>query len=437
MLYRILVDRFGMGDLREICHRLGIDNDELSQDTKRALCMDLIGYCNRRNRCQELIDVCRASRPRMLWEDSFEDCSVPSIPSDMPDPELINFNLTYIDLSDISIQDRLFNHRYFQVCGTGGSGKTTLLHNLRQTLDVNVYSSVWIDFSSEHRNLRADVYAFLKTILAQITDDLVPDFISPNISQLIQQIGRLIASMNSIVLLLDNFDLCTPQFVKWLCDDFLREINQWQPFRIIVSAKASIKEIAECNNINFQKVVLAPYMDRDALERVIKRIASQYDVRHILNMQNGVLDLWTEYVDEMVTEILGFTYGHPLAIERILDYAYQEDRLRHPRFFHENQHDIAQHCLRPVIDGRILYSIGDAEVREEFRTLCIFRYIWPMLLQARQLRQPAAFQIAHPGRRRPADPRKQSPPDHCRQLPVGRICIPGRIWEKIELLYLV
>jgi hypothetical protein len=56
-------------ELRDLCFRLGVDDEQLEQRTKGQLARGLIGYMGRRGRLNELIDLLRAERPHVPWPD--------------------------------------------------------------------------------------------------------------------------------------------------------------------------------------------------------------------------------------------------------------------------------------------------------------------------------------------------------------------------------
>jgi uncharacterized protein YjbI with pentapeptide repeats len=66
-LRRILVDRFDETELRELFSDLGIEYDSLSGEGTRDKAMELIGYCERRERIGELVEKGRKLRPDIPW----------------------------------------------------------------------------------------------------------------------------------------------------------------------------------------------------------------------------------------------------------------------------------------------------------------------------------------------------------------------------------
>lgn len=58
---------FDKPELVALCFELDIDYENLRGDTKIRKCQELIGYCQRRGRIQELIERARLNRPHVSW----------------------------------------------------------------------------------------------------------------------------------------------------------------------------------------------------------------------------------------------------------------------------------------------------------------------------------------------------------------------------------
>ena len=52
-----------------------------------------------------------------------------------------------------------------------------------------------------------------------------------------------------------------------------------------------------------------------------------------------------------------------------------------PTFFTDNWPELCERCLIPIVGGRILPTV-EPSVCEAFRSLCIFRFVWPMLIRS-------------------------------------------------------
>lgn len=68
-LKTLLTHHFGEGDLRELCFDLAIDYEELPGNNKRDKARELIIFCKRRDRLEDLLGHCRQQRPQVVWPD--------------------------------------------------------------------------------------------------------------------------------------------------------------------------------------------------------------------------------------------------------------------------------------------------------------------------------------------------------------------------------
>lgn len=66
-LYYLLTTRFNVEELHELCFLLGIPDDELPKQSATKKTRELIGYLERRNRIQDLIDLGSELRPDAPW----------------------------------------------------------------------------------------------------------------------------------------------------------------------------------------------------------------------------------------------------------------------------------------------------------------------------------------------------------------------------------
>ena len=58
---------FSEDELRTLCFEMGIDYDSLPGQGKSAKARDLVEYCDRRGRVDELLDRCHRERPGGNW----------------------------------------------------------------------------------------------------------------------------------------------------------------------------------------------------------------------------------------------------------------------------------------------------------------------------------------------------------------------------------
>jgi len=66
-LRQILVERFSLEELRDLCMDLQIDHESLPHNTKTALVRELVTYCQRRERVTELSAMVQRLRPDISW----------------------------------------------------------------------------------------------------------------------------------------------------------------------------------------------------------------------------------------------------------------------------------------------------------------------------------------------------------------------------------
>ena len=63
-----LTSHFNYSELQELCFELGINfKEEIPGNDKKQKVMELIGYCERRGRLQELIERAKRYRPHIPW----------------------------------------------------------------------------------------------------------------------------------------------------------------------------------------------------------------------------------------------------------------------------------------------------------------------------------------------------------------------------------
>jgi tetratricopeptide (TPR) repeat protein len=119
---------YNIRDLREVCLRLEVDDEELAGRTKGELARELIGHMRRRGRLDELIAFLRADRPRIAWPDAppawaGPQPDRPAVPLQRP-PEAGHFTGRGLELEQLL--EALQPGRIVTLYGPGGIGKTAL-----------------------------------------------------------------------------------------------------------------------------------------------------------------------------------------------------------------------------------------------------------------------------------------------------------------------
>jgi len=66
-LHEEIHERFDDGELRGLCHALGVVYDDLIDGGLGEKCLDLVGYMGRHGRKRELIAELRRQRPKVDW----------------------------------------------------------------------------------------------------------------------------------------------------------------------------------------------------------------------------------------------------------------------------------------------------------------------------------------------------------------------------------
>ncbi|GJM41968.1 MAG: hypothetical protein DHS20C20_22500 [Ardenticatenaceae bacterium] len=68
-LRELMVRYFNKAELEALCFDLGIDKDNLPNATKPELAQEIILYCERHDRLDRLLEICREQRPHAEWPD--------------------------------------------------------------------------------------------------------------------------------------------------------------------------------------------------------------------------------------------------------------------------------------------------------------------------------------------------------------------------------
>jgi hypothetical protein len=70
---------FNVGELKSLCFDIDINYDELPGENLSIKVQELVSYCYRHNRTEELIAVCKQLRPHGTWilEDQYDDIYLP------------------------------------------------------------------------------------------------------------------------------------------------------------------------------------------------------------------------------------------------------------------------------------------------------------------------------------------------------------------------
>ena len=67
-LRRVLATRFNKSELRTLCFGLGIAHERLPGETIQDMALELLNYCDRRRRVDQLVEIGQRMRPDVSWE---------------------------------------------------------------------------------------------------------------------------------------------------------------------------------------------------------------------------------------------------------------------------------------------------------------------------------------------------------------------------------
>jgi uncharacterized protein YuzE len=85
-LWHLLNQTFSAGDLKGLCFELAIDYDDVEGNTRSEKARELITYCSRRGRVEDLLAKAQELRPHLNW--TAETGSTPSEQAPAPQPAL-------------------------------------------------------------------------------------------------------------------------------------------------------------------------------------------------------------------------------------------------------------------------------------------------------------------------------------------------------------
>jgi hypothetical protein len=291
-----------------------------------------------------------------------------------------NFSLTFKnrELERSTIERYIKNDFCIQIYAPAGLGKTVLMREIQMTMTQQGWHSLWIDFANEQNFCVADKQQFLLEIIRQMKVTPSPDPLMRE-DQLLFLIGREFASYDHLLILLDNADRCDHRFLEWIGTFFFKSLSEWGTPIIISSSQQRILEWSGYGkSCSFHEMSLSSFTDPLVLYDILKDVAERYG--NIPMQRRMKTPEWRTDMDTMINGLRKITQDHPLAIERVLRYTMEREGLIRPTFFIDNQQDIVLHCISPIIGERILPTV-DRSVREAFRSLCIFRYIWAGLIK--------------------------------------------------------
>ena len=70
-LHQLILDHYGLEELRTLCFQLGVEYDDLPGEGRQAKARELVVYLERHNRILELIATGKQFCPDIAWDDTY------------------------------------------------------------------------------------------------------------------------------------------------------------------------------------------------------------------------------------------------------------------------------------------------------------------------------------------------------------------------------
>ncbi len=294
------------------------------------------------------------------------------------------------DLEKKTIRAWLEGHLYVQIYGPSGLGKTYLMQQIERELRADKWYTIWMGFKGEEKGYVANRFAFLDSIYKELDD--ATDASTLTEDQLLEKISIALAQISQpVILLIDDADVGIPKVLKWIREVFLYRLTQnWNiegvegkntPLYVLAAGQQVIIEWQGYKRGRpFKELLLSEFDDSLVLEEIINEVILRSNDRQVQGIKAVDGEEWQVYLDEIVKGLLDISCGHPLVIAEILHYAVKQYWLADPTCFIQHRYELYERCLAPIVDGHILLSV-DRTSGEAFRSLCIFRYVWPDLIR--------------------------------------------------------
>ena len=324
--------------------------------------------------------------PIVDWDSDPIDLII-SLRKTWPDSFPIQLRFTNREEEKKIILKRIKNLLNIQVIGASGLGKTYILNKISKQVEQGQdYKAIWFDFSGEDRSCAANYHAFLDKFYLRLVGKPI-EYSSIDEDMKIKMIARGTAEFKEqIVLFIDNADYADWKLLGSIRNSFLQGLqDQGVTIPTIGSAQKVIPEwIGVAGKAPpFSQLYLSGFSNILIIEEIISDIIEIFgSPRALAIKQQSDNETWKNRIHILSFEILRISRGHPLAIAELINYIHRNDGFVNEHFCSNNQNQIIDRVLSPIVGGRILPKIeGSKHVRQAFKSLCVFRYLWPGLIR--------------------------------------------------------
>lgn len=268
---------------------------------------------------------------------------------------------------------------FVQIYAPGGLGKSFLLAEIHRELEAEGYTVILLDFVGGQSHCIANPRALVTEFYRHLNGADSPTPLTDE--QLLEYAGRCLANTTRAALLLDNADRIDQRTLEWLRDVFFEKMVHCGSLWVLASGQQVIGEWHGCvTKRPFYLVSLSEFNDLRVIKWMIDDLTARCGTEQAKQRRTMQPDVWKQELETMATALLELSCGHPLAMERLLYEAWEYHGALRPDYLTSHRAELVQHCLAPLIGERILPTV-DRAAREVFRSLCIFRYIWPGLIR--------------------------------------------------------
>lgn len=378
----LLIKGFAVEELRRFCKEESFRSiyERLGPDTDKETIVDLIlEYAEQRLLFDELLERLQEMNPRRY------EAHQPYYfgPDGFLAFEEFSLKFANREVEKELIQKLLDSDFYVQIHAPGGLGKTYMLREIQREMSEQGWLPVWIDFASnEYRPCLADRYRLLHEFACQALGDAAPSVTEYEEDKAFELVGRGLADLDKIIFLLDNADRGDSRLLTWVRETFLERLSTKVTLRMVASGQKIIDEWQGYRpGRPFRELSLSSFEDPRVIRDILDDIVARFGARRAKEKWEAKDEKWQADLEIMVEGLYRIARGHPLVIERVLDYAVKTNGLVDATFFADKWDDICDRCLVPIVGGRILPTMDNA-VREAFRSVCVFRFVWPTLIRS-------------------------------------------------------